>query len=179
MGFVTAPTTVYVVTSATETLNGVTTIFLLSQVNAFMGIGYNAGPAQFSSPVQALPGVLAEGVLVNEPAGVLQFGPNPLPVAASVSGAPYTQLEVSIDGGAFRAATGQIDSGGIYGSVSQNLVVGSPQLGSILPAGDTIQVETEQRGPAVYRDGRDEPQHHASLQRHLCYVSGGKRRRLL
>ncbi|OBH02313.1 MULTISPECIES: PecA family PE domain-processing aspartic protease [unclassified Mycobacterium] len=141
-GIVTAPTTVDVVTSATETDFGVTTAIPLSDVPAIMGIGLNTGGPLPTSPVQALPGVLGQGVLLNEPAGVLQFGANPLPVGASVSGAPVTKLAISINGGSFHTVSAYVDSGGNYGVVPQNLLPGSPPIGSYVPMGDTIQVDT-------------------------------------
>lgn len=139
---VTAPISVEVVTSATETDNGVTSILPLSQVGPIMGVGANAYGPLPTSPVQAVPGGLGQGVLINGPGDVLEFGANPLPGGASVSGAPWTTLEVSINGGPLHTLTGDaiIDSGGNYGSIPQNLIGGA--VGSDVPAGDTITVYT-------------------------------------
>jgi len=138
-----------------------------------MGIGvdtgfpYNAptpGPLS-TSPLQALPGNLGQGVLINNPGGVLEFAAtNPLPSYASVTGAPCpttpsTGLGItitapngtvgvgttgttnptfnpSIPGGAF------IDSGGLYGLVQQDLLPSSQAGDAYVPAGDVIRVYT-------------------------------------
>ncbi|CPR13406.1 PE-PGRS family protein [Mycobacterium bohemicum DSM 44277] len=136
-GIVTAPTTVAVVTSITQNF-----IFSYpaSQAPAILGVGANGyGPA--SSPVTALPGAFGQGLLIDEPTGTLQFGPNPLPGYASVTGAPITTLDVRINGGAMQQTTGAyIDSGGLGGSVPDNL--GPPNSGGYLPAGTTVSVYT-------------------------------------
>jgi hypothetical protein len=59
--------------------------------------GQSWGPLA-TSPVTALPGSFGQGVLIDEPAGVMEFGANPLPSYASVSGAPVTTLDVRISG---------------------------------------------------------------------------------
>ncbi len=102
-----------------------------------MGIGVNAvGPGP-TSPVTGLPGSLSTGVLINEPRGYLQFGPNPLPAVNSVSGAPNSDLYVSIDGGSLQSIPGTcIDSGGVYGTIPSNLVGG----GYGVPPGTEITV---------------------------------------
>ena len=115
-GIVTTPTTIAVVTSAT--LNGAP----YSQAPAILGIGVNSGGPVATSPVSALPGGWGQGVLINEPGGVMEFGANPLPAYASVTGAPVTTLDVSINNGALQQ-TGNafIDSGGLYGAVPSAL----------------------------------------------------------
>jgi hypothetical protein len=136
-GIVTAPTTVAVVTSVTQNF-----IFSYpaSQAPAILGVGVNpGGPA--ASPLTALPGAFGQGVLIDEPAGTVQFGPNPLPAYAAVSGAPITTLDIRINNGSLQQATGAfIDSGGLGGSVPDNL--GPPNAGGYLPAGTTVSVYT-------------------------------------
>ncbi len=136
-GIVTAPTTVAVVTSITQNF---VFSYPASQAPAILGVGANGyGPA--SSPVTALPGAFGQGLLIDEPTGTLQFGPNTLPGYASVTGAPITTLDVRINGGAMQQTTGAyIDSGGLGGSVPDNL--GPPNSGGYLPAGTTVSVYT-------------------------------------
>ncbi len=134
-GIVTAPTTIAVVTSAT--LNGAP----YSQVPAILGIGVNSGGPVATSPVTALPGGWGQGVLINEPGGVMEFGANPLPAYASVTGAPVTTLDVSINNGTLQQ-TGNafIDSGGLYGAVPSAL--GPPDANGYVASGTTISVYT-------------------------------------
>jgi len=90
----------------------------------------------------ALPGSLNEGVLIDEPQGLLEFGPNPLPAVASVSGAPMTTLQVQINNGPLQTASGAfIDSGGLTGDITSNEVPSIP-VGGTLPAGTTLTVYT-------------------------------------
>ncbi len=136
-GIVTAPTTIAVATSVT--LNGVS--YPTSQAPAILGIGVNPGAPLGTSPVTALPGSFGQGVLIDEPAGVMEFGTNPLPAYASVTGAPVTALDVRINNGALQPTTGAfIDSGGLYGSVPTAL--NPPDVGGYLPAGTTVSVYT-------------------------------------
>lgn len=140
-GIVTTPTTVAVGTSVTETINGVTTALPNSAIPAFVGIGPNDG-FPLSTPVTAaLPGTLNEGVLINEAQGVLEFGPNPLPAAVSVPGAPETTtLEIQINNGPIQAVPDAfIDSGGLSGTIPSNLIPSVP-VGDAVPAGTTITV---------------------------------------
>jgi hypothetical protein len=159
-GIITAPTTVGVVTS----VDGGPA----SQAVPIMGVGANTGfpsqppqpPVPFStSPLQALPGNLGQGVLLNNPGGVLEFGPNPLTPYASVSGAPSptTPLGITITppdrtpsppyGGPPGSGTtypggALFDSGGFTGQVPADLL---PQnqagFNEVLP-GDVISVYT-------------------------------------
>jgi PE-PGRS C-terminal aspartyl peptidase-like domain/PE family/PGRS repeats len=102
-----------------------------------MGIGVNAGGPGPTSPVTGLPGDLNQGVLINEPRGYLQFGPNPLSAVTSSSGAPVSDLYVQINGGQLHSVPGTfIDSGGVYGSIPSALVGG----GYSVPTGTQITV---------------------------------------
>ncbi len=102
-----------------------------------MGIGVNAGGPGPASPVTGLPGNLSQGVLLNEPQGYLQFGPNPLPAVTSTPGAPVSDLFVQVNGGQLHSVPGTfIDSGGVYGSIPANLVGG----GYSVPTGTEITV---------------------------------------
>ncbi|ORW44052.1 hypothetical protein AWB90_16075 [Mycobacterium paraense] len=149
-GIVTQPTTVAVATSATQTVdfffsNPVPT----SQVPAILGIGVNPAGPLASSPVTALPGSFGQGVLIDEPKGVMQFGTNPLPAIGSVTGAPSATLDVRINNGALQQTGGAyIDSGGLYGYVPDNL--NPPNSGGYLPAGTTISVYTPDGTTLLY-----------------------------
>lgn len=146
-GIITAPTTVGVITS--ETYNG--DAVPVSNAGAVFGVGVNTatfGQGLNSTAVQALPGVLGQGVLLNGPGGAMQFGPNPLPFYASVSGAPITTVDVTVtapNGGGTMTGTASgayIDSGGVYGAVPSNLMPSSQQSDTSVPAGDVISVYT-------------------------------------
>lgn len=63
-----------------------------------MGVGVGGAVDQrLGSPLLDLPGVLNQGFLMNEPAGQLQFVPNPLTPVTSASGGWYsTALGVQV-----------------------------------------------------------------------------------
>ena len=93
-----------------------------------MGIGVNAGGPGPSSPVTGLPGNLSDGVLINEPKGYLQFGPNPLPPGVgSITGAPVSDLRVQIGSGPLLpVAASFIDSGGVNGTIPSSVIGSLP-----------------------------------------------------
>jgi hypothetical protein len=142
-GLFTAPTAVSVEMFAFPiSLNG---LGLMLTGNAFegadgiLGIGANAvGPA--SSVITALPGQFNQGVLINEPDGYLQFGPNPLP-GITVSGAPVTAFDVQINGGPLHQVAALVDSGGDFGSIPSSILE-TGQTSGMLPAGTTISIYT-------------------------------------
>ncbi|OBK15173.1 PecA family PE domain-processing aspartic protease [Mycobacterium asiaticum] len=135
-GVVTAPTTVAVVTSVVQ--NGFFS-YPASQAPAILGIGANVPGPLGTSPVTALPGTFGQGVLINAPDHVMQFGPNPLPAYASVTGSPITALDIQINNGPLQHTTGAfIDSGGLYGSIPD--ILNPPNVGGYLPAGTTVSV---------------------------------------
>jgi VCBS repeat-containing protein len=138
-GIVTAPTSVDVVSAASQ--QAFATFLAPDGVVGVLGIGPNAGGPGPSIVIAALPGELGNGVLLNESQGVLEFGPNPLPTRTSVTGAPYTSLEVKVGNGPLEPVTGLIDSGGVYGTIPSS-VVGGSQLSGNLPAGTVISVYT-------------------------------------
>jgi hypothetical protein len=87
-----------------------------------LGIGPNSGGPGPSVPVKALPGDLGQGVLINEPAHLLTFGPNPGTALASVTGAPIGNLLVLVNNGATTTpVNATIDSGGVYGTIPANV----------------------------------------------------------
>lgn len=118
---------------------------------AIFGMGPNAGEPPGMSPVNtALPGDLAQGALINESGGYLQFGPNPLDPSTSISvdGAPLAPLQVSIDGGPLQQVHSVIDTGGLYGTIPAS-VVGTGQTAGTLPAGTLISVYTDGAHPTL------------------------------
>lgn len=144
-GIISRPTNIGVVTSATltNTVTGVTTPIDPSKVEPIIGIAANnqSSPYFTTSPTQKLPGVLGDGMLVNEPRNYGQFGPNPLPDTASIVGAPLTHVNVSINGGPPQTVTAVIDTGGRYGFLPSDLI-GNLPVGDKVPAGTTITVTT-------------------------------------
>jgi hypothetical protein len=145
-GIITHPTTVAVITSVTQIQNGVTTHLPASDGLAVLGVGsggagtVGVGPLD-TSPVPSLPGTLNQGVLINEPAGTVQFGGNPLSVGATSSGAPVTNLRVSVNGlPAVTVTNAFVDSGGLWGDVPS--YVGTGSSGGYVPQGTTLTVST-------------------------------------
>ncbi|WP_369831885.1 PecA family PE domain-processing aspartic protease [Mycobacterium sp. E796] len=121
-----------------------TTPLDISTLTPTLGIGPDAGgtPATVS-----LPGVLGDGVLINEPARYFQFGANPLSAIHSISGAPAVtatnDLQISINGGPLQTTSGAyIDSGDLNGTIPDNLLAPGAPDGETLPTGTTIAVFT-------------------------------------
>lgn len=109
-------------------------------VNAILGVGSNAG-GPGTSPLEAAG---YQGVTIDEPAGELILGSNPYTANdVTLSGAPLTNLEVSINGGTPQSVTADIDSGGVYGTIPESVTGGS----STLPAGTTVTVESSSGTP--------------------------------
>ncbi|OBI46354.1 hypothetical protein A5706_29555 [Mycobacterium sp. E796] len=158
-GIVTGPTTVAVVTSAFRTDSSGQYTVPLSDIPAVMGVGVNVGHFP-TSTVQALPGNLGQGVLVNDPmfapGGTLEFGPNPLPAVTSVSGAPTATLVLQITppggtpGAPQTVYPSAIDAGGQLGVIPQYLVPGST-AGDPVPLGTTLTVYTGS-GTELYQE---------------------------
>ncbi|MEI7717401.1 MAG: hypothetical protein WCI78_15160 [Mycobacterium sp.] len=97
--------------------------FAANGASGVLGLGPNSGGPGPSIPTQALPGSFGQGVFINETNTAnpyIQFGPAPSgfgnPIA-SLTGAPITNLNVTINGvsaGTFRST---IDSGGVQGTI--------------------------------------------------------------
>ena len=140
-GIVTAPTSVDVPIFSWPTYLGGPTSFGAFTASdgaaGILGIGPDAvGPGP-SIVTNALPGDLSQGVLINESQGVLEFGPNPLSPGVSVTGAPISTLDVQVNNGPLQPVTGDIDSGGVYGTIPSS-VIGS----GTVPPGTVISVYT-------------------------------------
>ncbi|OPE49764.1 hypothetical protein BV508_13065 [Mycobacterium intermedium] len=138
-GIMTQPTTIGVITS--EVHNGTPVA-----PETLIGVGANANhPAFTFTAVQQLPGVLAHGILVNQPQGYFQFGDNPLTEFARATGSPFTnQLLLRINDTGFQTVTqGAVDTGGVNGAIPLNLLPAELQhipVGGTLPAGTKIYV---------------------------------------
>lgn len=146
-GIVTNPTPVGVATSISQTVNGVTSPIPLSDFGSpVLGIGPNAGGPLNTPVTAALPGNLNAGVLLDESRGVMEFGANPLPAVATVSGSPQANLAVSINNATPQApANGSvIDSGGLNGDVLSNMINAGSATDALgnLKQGTTIRVYT-------------------------------------
>ncbi|TVS89405.1 hypothetical protein FPZ47_07110 [Mycobacterium helveticum] len=133
-GIATQPTGVDVVSGST-----VQNYFSSYGVDGVLGIGPNNGFPGTSTVIPALPGLLNNGVLINEPRGVLEFGPNPLTAGVSITGAPISTVDVQINNGPLHTAPVMFDSGGLYGTIPSSLLATGQSSGN-LPAGTVISV---------------------------------------
>ncbi|CEZ42343.1 PE-PGRS family protein [Mycobacterium tuberculosis] len=95
-----------------------------------------------------MPGLLNNGVLIDESAGILQFGPNTLTGGITISGAPISTVAVQIDNGPLQQAPVMFDSGGINGTIPSALA--SLPSGGFVPAGTTISVYTSDGQTLLY-----------------------------
>ncbi|QLL05864.1 PecA family PE domain-processing aspartic protease [Mycobacterium vicinigordonae] len=137
-GIVSQPTTIGVATDAHYSTGQ---SIPLSSLTAYLGVGPN-NDYPFPAPVTAaLPGTMSDGVLINLPRGLLQFGPNPLPPILDINGSPRTVVQVQINNGMPQTVGTFFDSGGELGAVPQSLVPGLA-IGNHLPAGTVITVTT-------------------------------------
>jgi hypothetical protein len=92
-----------------------------------LGVGPNAGGPGTSIPTQGFANPSYDtGLLINEPAGTLTFGPNPLTPIATLGGSPVTGLEVSVNGGTPQLVDSIIDSGGVYGTIPSSVIGNAP-----------------------------------------------------
>ncbi|ORB88687.1 PecA family PE domain-processing aspartic protease [Mycobacterium persicum] len=138
-GILTDPTTVGVATSAC--LGTPSNPIDVSLLPAYLGVGPN-NMYPFATPTNAaLPVNMNQGVLINMPRGLLEFGPNSLPPIVQLNGAPGTMVQVQINNGLPQTVPAYIDSGGVGGTIPQSLVPGLA-VGNHLPAGTTITVST-------------------------------------
>ncbi|MUL65149.1 hypothetical protein BOO86_11790 [Mycobacterium sp. CBMA 234] len=131
-GIVTAPTTVDVITDPTQQA-AFNNFLSANGVVGVLGIGTNAvGPGP-SLVTTALPGDLKNGIYIDERAGTLQFGPNPLPARVTTSGSPNVIGSVTVNG-TNTPINLLIDSGGVTGTLPSTIA------GSGLPDGTVVSV---------------------------------------
>lgn len=122
-----------------------------------LGIGPNIGAVAVgghgSVVTTALPGQLGQGELINQPGGYLQFGANPLPPVATVTGVPITTLDVQIGGynpgGPYWSVTSVFDSGGNHGSIP-GVILGTGQSSGRVPEGTIISISTDDNQTPLY-----------------------------
>lgn len=121
-----------------------------------MGVAPYTG-GDIASPVLTLPGGLGQGLLINEPAGQVAFGANPLPAVTSVPGWFYSTLSVKVsydsESTTTQGATATVDSGGIGGGVPAAML--PPNLAGIaeydpLSVGTVIEVYTPDGQTLLY-----------------------------
>ncbi|MBW0016009.1 MAG: PecA family PE domain-processing aspartic protease [Mycobacterium sp.] len=144
-GVITKPMTIGVITAETHSDGSGPPVFQTPD-EAVLGVGANTTslPYYQTSAVQQLPGALGEGLLINEPKGYVQFGPNPLTPYAGVSGAPITDnFELSVNYNPLENVVGaNVDTGGNGGDIPENLLPANLQAtlqpGDYLPAGTTL-----------------------------------------
>jgi hypothetical protein len=141
-GIVSGPTSVNIVDAADEAA-ALAFFHQLGGASGVLGIGANAAGPGPSIPTTALPGELSDGVFLYQGlflgiAGVMVFGPNPLPVRTSVPGAPDAYLNVKINNGTPTQVGAIIDSGGVYGTILSSQIGGA----SYVPVGTRISVYT-------------------------------------
>jgi hypothetical protein len=132
-------------------------------VDGILGIGPNAGGSHLVTG--DLPGVLGDGVLIDEPAGRLVFGPEPAAVdgfdpLATLSGAPYPgdphdpdDIQVQIGDGPKQDVAAVFDSGGKNGYIPATLAGNDASYlfgdFGVIPPGTSISVYT-QDGDLLY-----------------------------
>ena len=141
-GIASEPTSVNIVNPA-DASKALAFFNQLGGASGVLGIGANAAGPGPSIPTTALAGDLSQGVFLYQGlflgiAGVMVFGPNPLPTRAAVSGAPDAYLNVKINNGTPTTVGAIVDSGGVYGTILSSMVGGA----SSVPAGSKISVYT-------------------------------------
>jgi len=112
-----------------------------------LGIGPDSGGPLYTSPVNALPGLLGRGLFLDEENEYLLLGANPLPARVSVRGT-RPELTVRIGGMPAQLAPTVIDSGGILGDLPDTLLAVNGM--ETLPVGTAISVYTEDGETLLY-----------------------------
>jgi hypothetical protein len=168
-GIVTAPTTIGVITRVSEDVGPDGTWVDIPQsewsdpkylISADMGVCYGiSSNSSLASPVVALPGVLGQGLLINEPAAQVVFGSNPLTPFASVANwyDATVGVQVSYDGvqSAIQNINNNVtfDTGGVGGNIPRDVLpssLSSYEVGDDLPVGTTVSVYTADGQTEVY-----------------------------
>jgi hypothetical protein len=107
-----------------------------NDVSGILGIGIT-GTGPGTNPLEAAG---YSGVLVDVPQNELVLGSNPYTATATLTGAPRADLEVSINGGTPVAVSGDIDSGGVNGTIP-SFVTSTVPVGSSITVYDTSDQE--------------------------------------
>jgi len=185
-GLSTAPTTIGVVTTVTE--NGSSTPIPTSEwtpangINSVMGVCWGSDAGGLSSPVHELPSGLSQGFLVNEPAGQLEVGPNPLTPVTTTPGWYDTTLDVQISYAGTQSPIQTItdnvtiDSGGLGGNIPHDVLpstLSSYAVGDNLPVGTTVSVYTSDGQTLLYTTTITQAQYSAGDGPYVSTASGG------
>ncbi|OBI94210.1 hypothetical protein A9X00_12745 [Mycobacterium sp. 1245805.9] len=134
-GLITANTPVNVeflafpVTIQSAMTNGLTfqSFFASDGASGVLGVGPNAGGPGPSIPLQALPGTLNHGLLINQDTTnpYLQFGDQPTIAGhaplTTLPQMPITNLEVKVGNGPMQTVASIVDSGGVEGTLPTSL----------------------------------------------------------
>jgi hypothetical protein len=137
-GVVTSPTTIDAVFFSFP--NSFSSFASSDGAVGILGVGTGTAGPNAVSPITALPGDLGEGLLIDEPAKELVFGPNPGTVLATAQGGGSTAaLTYTITNSSGTNTTTYptiVDSGGVYGTILQSALPG----GTSVPDGTMITV---------------------------------------
>ena len=187
-GIITAPTDIGVFTKVEEWIDGAWKDIPQSEwsdptyaISADMGVcwGYSEG---LSSVVHALPTGLNEGLLINQPAGELTFGANPLTPVTSALGWYDATLDVQVSYGGTSTPIQQIvnnvtiDSGGTGGNIPRDVLpstLSSYDVGDDLPVGTTISVYTSDGQTLLYTMTVTDADYNAGNGPFISTKSGG------
>jgi hypothetical protein len=136
------PTTLGGVNSFSDLLGGGFNELTGGAGQGILGIGPDSvgpGPGIITND---LPTGDSGGVLINEPGNQITFdSTNPDPAVTTLSGAPISDVYVSVDHGPLTPVTADFDSGGVNGAIPESALSGSKVAGDTsLPAGTEIQV---------------------------------------
>ena len=94
-------------------------------------------------PTSALPAPFNQGLLIDQPAGILQFSGQPATVGghapiATLTGSPITNLTVQVGGTTFTNVPSIVDSGGVDGTFPTSLNATPGELIEVFaPGGST------------------------------------------
>lgn len=110
-------------------------------------VGPDDGP---TTVISALPGDLSQGVLINEPGGYVQFGPDPLSGGVTVDGIANAVLNVQVGNGDKTLVNTIIDSGGVYGTIPQGALDQGGTIGQTLAPDQLINVFTKDGQTLLY-----------------------------
>ena len=118
--------------------------FAADGATGVLGVGPNAGGPGPSIPTQAFANSSYDtGLLINESARTLTFGPNPLTPIATLTGSPVTTLHVTVSDGPAQAVDSIIDSGGVFGTIPSS-VIGNAPPGTVITVSTPGGVELYQ-----------------------------------
>jgi hypothetical protein len=125
--------------------------FLGGSAQGILGIGPNSvgpGPDIVTNDFPVASGD-SGGVLINEPGHSITFDSvNPGTPYATLEGAPISEVLVKVGDGTLTPVEADFDSGGVYGTVPENVLPTDLASDSTLPAGTVISVYADDNGSA-------------------------------